>query len=225
MRATLCRARASIRCPRKATMSHFTRIHIETHVIEALQRGDRGAAADVYAALSGVVYTLTLRLLADAQLAKEATQDTFVDVIERAHSLKVPEAFVGWVRSVAVNHCLMRLRSPWHRLRTNAIEFERADRASDSARLDGFGDIERALRQLPARTRFVVWMHDVEGYTHTEIAQLTGRTESYSKSQLARAYARLLAWRTEKADDTGISLETTGVAGCVTGTSGSGTSG
>ena len=207
-------------------MSHFTRIHIERHVIEALQRGDRSAAADVYQALSGVVYTLALRLLADAQLAKEATQDTFVDVIERACDLKVPEAFVGWVRSVAINHCLMRLRSPWHRLRIRGAEAERTDAASDASRLDGFGDIERALRRLPARTRFVVWMHEVEGYTHSEIAQLTGRTESYSKSQLARGHARLLAWRTEKTDDdTTVHAEPADAAGCVAGTPGSGTAG
>ncbi len=207
-------------------MSQFTRIHIEDHVIAALQRGDRSAAADVYRALSGVVYTLALRLLADTQLAKEATQDTFVDVIERARDLKVPGAFVGWVRSVAINHCLMRLRSPWHRLRLRGPETERADLASDAMRLDGFGDIERALRQLPARTRFVVWMHEVEGYTHSEIAQLTGRTESYSKSQLARGHARLLAWRTEKADeDTTVRPEPANVAGCITGTPGSGTTG
>lgn len=208
-------------------MSHFSRIHIERHVIEALQRGDRRAAAEVYGALSGVIYTLALRLLADSQLAKEATQDTFIDVIERARDLKVPEAFVGWVRSVAVNHCLMRLRSPWHRSRMRAVESETADTASDVARLDGFGDIERALRQLPARTRFVVWMHDVEGYTHSEIARLTGRTESYSKSQLARGHARLLAWRTEKTDDDttahfeSTNVESTNGAGCVTGTTGS----
>ncbi len=203
-------------------MSHFSRIHIERDVIEALQRGDRRAAAEVYGALSGVIYTLALRLLADVQLAKEATQDTFIDVIERARDVKVPEAFVGWVRSVAVNHCLMRLRSPWHRLRMRAVESEAVDCASDVARLDGFGDIERALRQLPARTRFVVWMHHVEGYTHSEIARLTGRTESYSKSQLARGHARLLAWRTEKTDDdTKTRVESANGAGCVTGTTGS----
>ncbi len=207
-------------------MSHFTRIHIEKRLIEALQRGDRGAAAEIYRALSGVVYTLALRLLADTQLAKEATQDTFVDVIERSHDLKVPEAFVGWVRSVAINHCLMRLRSPWHRLRIRSTEADRTDQMSDALRLDGFGDIERALRQLPARTRFVVWMHEVEGYTHSEIAQLTGRSESYSKSQLARGHARLLAWRTEKTDDdTTARAEPANVAGCITGTTGSGTAG
>jgi RNA polymerase sigma factor (sigma-70 family) len=201
-------------------MSHFTRIQVEPEVVAALQRGDRAAAAQVYRALAGVVHTLALRLLADTQLAKEVTQDTFVDVIERADSLKAPEAFVGWVRSVAVNHCLMRRRSPWHRLRTLVADTDRVDGASDSARLDGFGDIERALAQLSAATRFVVWMHDVEGYTHGEIAQLTGRTESYSKSQLARGYARLLAWRTEKSNDTNDTGESTRVAGCVAGTSG-----
>jgi len=207
-------------------MSHFKRIHIEKQLIEALQQGDRGAAAAIYRALSGVVYTLALRLLADTQLAKEATQDTFVDVIERACDLKVPGAFVGWVRSVAINHCLMRLRSPWHRLRIRGTQAERSDTASDALRLDGFGDIERALRQLPARTRFVLWMHEVEGYTHSEIAQLTGRTESYSKSQLARGHARLLAWRTEKTDDdTTVHTEPADVAGCVTGTPGSGAAG
>ncbi|MGH7947731.1 MAG: hypothetical protein ACREQF_00695, partial [Candidatus Binataceae bacterium] len=60
-------------------MSHFTRIHIDADTVAALQRGDRAAAGDVYRALADVVYTLSLRLLADPQLAKEITQDTFVD--------------------------------------------------------------------------------------------------------------------------------------------------
>jgi RNA polymerase sigma factor (sigma-70 family) len=207
-------------------MSHFARIRIEPEVIAALQRGDRAAAATVYRALADVVHTLAYRLLADAQLAKEVTQDTFVDVIERADTLQAPEAFVGWVRSVAINHCLMRRRSPWHRLRTFIADTDRIDGASDSARLDGFGDIERALRALPATTRFVLWMHDVEGHTHAEIAQLTGRTESYSKSQLARGYARLLARRTEKTDDRPHDTdESARVARCVAGTTGGGTTG
>ena len=176
-------------------MSHFARIHIESTTVAALQRGDRAAAAEVYRALAGVVHTLALRILGDAQLAKEVTQDTFIDVMERAHTIEVPDAFVGWVRSLAINRCLMRLRSPWHRLRSAMVEVDDVDGASDTARLDGFGDIERGLARLSAETRFVVWMHDVEGHTHAEIARLTGRTESYSKSQLARGHARLLAWQ------------------------------
>jgi RNA polymerase sigma factor (sigma-70 family) len=181
-------------------MSQFTRIQFADEVLDALKRGDRAAAAHVYRALSDVVFTLALRVLSDRQLANEVTQDTFVDVIERAHGLKSNDAFVGWVRSIAVNHCLMRLRSPWRRRRLRWIDHESEDVGSGTARLDGFGDLERALKRLSDAARFVVWMHDVEGYTHAEIARLTGKTESHSKSQLARAHARLLAWQTENDD-------------------------
>ena len=44
---------------------------------------------------------------------------------------------------------------------------------------------------LPAVGRAVVWLHDVEGFTHKEIAGMLGKTESFSKSQLSRAYQRL----------------------------------
>ena len=52
-------------------------------------------------------------------------------------------------------------------------------------------DLERAIRLLPAGPRQVLVLHDVEGYTHKEIASLMGKTESFSKSQLSRAYQRL----------------------------------
>jgi RNA polymerase sigma-70 factor (ECF subfamily) len=52
-------------------------------------------------------------------------------------------------------------------------------------------DLERALAKLPDTARTVVWLHDVEGYTHGEIGALLGGTASLSKSQLARAHARL----------------------------------
>jgi RNA polymerase sigma-70 factor, ECF subfamily len=182
-------------------MSQFARIHIEPHSIEALKRGDRAAAETIYRALADVVYTLAARILGDTQLAREVTQDTFVDVIERAATLQSDGAFVAWVRSIATNHCLMRLRSPWRRRRDRNGMIEAADAGSDVVRLDGISDIERALARLSAETRFVVWMHDVEGYTHVEIGRLVGRSESYSKSQLARGHARLLAWQKEVADD------------------------
>jgi RNA polymerase sigma-70 factor (ECF subfamily) len=52
-------------------------------------------------------------------------------------------------------------------------------------------DLERAFEQLSETSRVVVWLHDVEGFTHEEIAERMGRTVSFSKSQLARAHARL----------------------------------
>jgi RNA polymerase sigma-70 factor (ECF subfamily) len=52
-------------------------------------------------------------------------------------------------------------------------------------------DLERAFEHLSETSRAVVWLHDVEGYTHEEIAGLMNKSVSFSKSQLARAHIRL----------------------------------
>ena len=54
-------------------------------------------------------------------------------------------------------------------------------------------DLEQALAQLSDEDRMVVWLHDVEGYKHLEIAEMAGKTESYSKTRLNRARAKLRA--------------------------------
>ena len=52
-------------------------------------------------------------------------------------------------------------------------------------------DLERAMQELSDTGRAVVWLHDVEGYTHEEIAEMMGKSVSFSKSQLARAHTKL----------------------------------
>jgi hypothetical protein len=81
----------------------------------------------------------------------------------------------------------MHLRSPWHR----RLRFADADGLLATQAAEGatgadewHGDLDRALNQLPALARSVVWLHDVEGYKHAEIARLFGRSVSFSKSQL-----------------------------------------
>jgi RNA polymerase sigma-70 factor (ECF subfamily) len=51
--------------------------------------------------------------------------------------------------------------------------------------------LERALMRLPSMTRSVLWLHHVEEYTHQEIATMTGKSVSFSKSQVARGGTRL----------------------------------
>jgi RNA polymerase sigma-70 factor (ECF subfamily) len=59
-------------------------------------------------------------------------------------------------------------------------------------------DLEAALERLPETSRAVVWLHDVEGYTHEEIGKMMGKTPSFSKSQLSRAHGRLRTWLGEE---------------------------
>lgn len=173
-------------------MATFAEIHLDAGIARGLQRGDRRAQAVAYRLLSPTVMGMAVRILQDEGLAQEVVQDTFVELIDKASTLKDPDAVVAWVRRVAVNHCYMRLRSPWHKRRSgDDTAPEQQDPSSDGERLEGYRDIERALALLAPETRLVIWLHDVEGYTHREIGELTGQTASYSKSQLARGYAKL----------------------------------
>ncbi len=140
-------------------------------------------------------------------------------VFERLGSFRGEAPLGAWVRQVAVTRCLMYLRSPWHRAR---IALDRLDAPApsrersagtpdrlggdDGLRLtlpDGWSDqmdLERALDTLSPTARAVVWLYDVEGYSHEEIARQFRRTVSFSKSQLARAHARLREWYEPRTD-------------------------
>lgn len=176
-------------------MASFADVQLDSGIARGLKRGDERAQAVAYRVLSPAVMGIAVRILQDEGLAQEVLQDTFVELIEHADTLKDPNAVIGWVKKVAVNHCLMRLRSPWSQRRVPVDDdqqiLERTDATSTAERHDGFWDLERALAGLPADTRLVLWLHDVEGYTHQEIGALSGRTASYSKSQLARGYQKL----------------------------------
>ncbi len=89
-----------------------------------------------------------------------------------------------------VNHAISALRrAP----RFDAVELEEhhACADSDSSRIELGLDLAEALAQLDSEDRAVVWLYDVEGYSHAEIADFFGLTESFSKTRLSRARVRL----------------------------------
>lgn len=177
-------------------MSQFHALNVPAEVIRAASAGDSQAHEAIFRACRKPVYTLIRRLISRAAVADDLFQDTFVEILRSIQTYSGEGSFAGWVRSIALSKCLMHLRSPWHRgllsldddsAAAPAIEL----RASTDPEIDFDKDLERALAELPALTRSVVWLYDVEGYTHAEIARMLGRTISFSKSQLARAHARL----------------------------------
>jgi RNA polymerase sigma-70 factor (ECF subfamily) len=101
----------------------------------------------------------------------------------------------GWIRTITSSKALMRLRRNKYR-DTDELVDDIAPARSSSPALKM--DLENALDRLTDTARAVVWLHDVEGFTHEEIATQMGKTTSFSKSQLARAHARLRVWLGEE---------------------------
>ncbi len=174
-------------------MSAFSDTDLPAETVLRAQAGDEAASEAIFRKFERPVRTLVRRLVTRRAAADDVAQDVFVDVISNLRRYDGRGSFAGWVRAIAVNRCLMHLRSPWQRsLRwlDSSSEASDAGPAVEADDVDRF-DLERALASLGETARVVVWLHDVEGYTHAEIGALLGGTASLSKSQLARAHARL----------------------------------
>ncbi|HEV7633469.1 MAG TPA: RNA polymerase sigma factor [Steroidobacteraceae bacterium] len=181
-------------------MSRLTDLTFPPDLLERAGRGDLVAQERLYRELSPPVFALIRRLVGDWATAEDLFQDSLMLVFRDLPQFRGEAPFGVWVRRIAVSRCFMHLRSPWQRARRALSDLAYGDDAADDA---VFGlreasadsgdqiDLSRALAQLKPVARTVLWLHDVEGYTHEEIARGYGRTVSFSKSQLARAHEAL----------------------------------
>ena len=176
-------------------MTRISEIDLADDVVAAARAGDTAAFETIYGATAASLYTLLRRLVRRPAIAEELLQETFVDVLEHIGAFEGRCPLAAWIRRIAVNRALMYLRSPWHR----SLEWLDKDPGGADRLPSPFADpaslpdaaLERALMTLPALSRAVVWLHDVEELTHADIGFALGRTPSFSKSQLARAHRRL----------------------------------
>jgi RNA polymerase sigma-70 factor (ECF subfamily) len=157
-------------------------------LVARAKAGDLEALEALYRAFETPVYNLARRMCRSPEDAEDVLQETFLEVVRSIKTYRGEGHLWGWVRRIAASKALMRLRHEKLRA-TDELHDESAGGppASDGARVD----LERAFARLSETSRAVVWLHDVEGFTHEEIAERMGRTVSFSKSQLARAHARL----------------------------------
>jgi RNA polymerase sigma-70 factor (ECF subfamily) len=178
-------------------MSKFADIQIDPAIVKRAARGDSRAHEIIYRAFSAPVYSLCLRFTRVPAQAEDLVQETFIEIMRSIAKFRGEAALGSWIRRIAVSKALMYLRSAWtargQSLGDDWHEVTPGDVGSHGvpSRPDDALDLDAALANLPATSRVVVWLHDVEGFTHKEIAVLMGRTESFSKSQLSRAYQRL----------------------------------
>jgi len=178
-------------------MSKFADIQIDPAIVKRAARGDARAHGIIYRAFATPVYSVCLRFTKVPAHAEDLVQETFIEVMRSIAKFRGEAALGSWIRRIAISKALMFLRSAWtarsQSLGDDWNEVTPGDAASHgiSRHPDEALDLDAALANLPSVARAVVWLHDVEGFTHKEIAGLMGRTESFSKSQLSRAYQRL----------------------------------
>jgi RNA polymerase sigma factor (sigma-70 family) len=164
-------------------------------VVARARQGDETALEALYRAFEVPVYNLARRICRTTEDAEDVLQETFFEVCRSIRSYREEGSLWGWIRTIAASKALMRLRRNKYR-ETDELHEEVVGQRKDDTHLRM--DLEAALERLPEVSRAVVWLHDVEGYTHDEIAGMMGKTPSFSKSQLARAHQRLRRWLGEE---------------------------
>ena len=165
----------------------------EPELIARVVAGDRQAARELYDAHVPRVFRLAFRLTGDNDLARELTQETFVRAFAQLSRFRGESALSTWLHRVTLSVVSNAMRKV-KRFRTRETDLEEAELIAAGGPVsdpDLKEKLHRAIDELPEIYRTTFIMHDVEGYTHEEIAEVLGVAEGTCKSRLSVARAQL----------------------------------
>jgi RNA polymerase sigma-70 factor (ECF subfamily) len=167
----------------------------DSDLVQRLARHrDSRAFEALYARHANALYATALRLTDDRDAAFDASHDAWVRAVERLGSFEHRSSFRTWLTGILINV----VRERWRGERELPIDVvgEIASAEPIASMTDPI-DLENAIAALPPRFRTVLVLHDVDGFTHEEIAAMLGIVPGTSKSQLARARQRVRAHLTK----------------------------
>ena len=154
--------------------------------------GDERAMRTLWSRHSPHIDAVVRRLVGDPDTAADIAQEVWIQIFRALPSYRGESRFGTWAHRIAVNRTLNALR------RVRRLEKIESEIEDDTVAIEHDGErsilaatIEEAAARLAPGARAVFLLHDVEGYTHEEIAAELGITPGGSKSQLFKARAKL----------------------------------
>jgi RNA polymerase sigma-70 factor (ECF subfamily) len=151
---------------------------------EQVLGGDEGAFRQLYRRHTPRLHQLALRLLGGREAdAEDMVQDTWIKAVEKLDTFRWESAFGTWLHAIAVNVARESARRRGRRQEVDLPEQAEPAAAAPLERVEVM-DLERAIAKLPDGYRTVLVLHDVEGFTHEEIAEQLGVAAGTTKSQL-----------------------------------------
>ncbi|MCU0445750.1 MAG: RNA polymerase sigma factor [Microscillaceae bacterium] len=168
------------------------KLNSEAELVKGCQEGNRLMQRRVYEAYSARMLAVCRRYVKNEFDAEEVLVNGFLKVFDRIGQFKSEGSFEGWIRRIMVNESLNHLRK--QRIMYAEVEIENVSDNLDYSVFESELDAEELLQmidQMPAGYRTVFNLYAIEGYSHKEIAESLGITESTSKSQLSRARLHL----------------------------------
>ena len=157
--------------------------------------GDAGAFEKLYARHTSALYSTAVRLTRDRDTAADLVHDTWVRAVESAHQFAQRSTLRTWLTGILINCHRERERARRRDTSDDSVSIDEVIDPGQACPIDGSRvdriDLDSAINALPPGFREVLVLHDVEGFTHEEIATMLGLVPGTSKSQLARARRRV----------------------------------
>ena len=167
---------------------------MDPEVLQKCKKGDRGAQKAVYDSLASKMYAVCMRYMGgDRDLAADILQDGFVTLFTKLDSYSGEGSFEGWARKIFVNTALMSLRKKDVLRQTEDVDAAWNISVDSPTPIQniGYQELCKMIAALPPGFRTVFNMYVIEGFSHKEIAEELGISETTSRSQLQRARSLL----------------------------------
>ncbi|SFE28172.1 RNA polymerase sigma factor [Spirosoma endophyticum] len=162
-----------------------------TQLVKACQRQDHRAQVQFYERYKGRLMSICLRYARTVAEAEDIFQEGILKIFDRISELKKPEAVDSWVKTVmirfAIDYYNQVTKAQKQQVSTDSIDmdWESEDYQNLFSKLNTDVLLE-TINELPDGYRMVINLYFVDGYPHTEIAQMLGISEGTSRSQLLR---------------------------------------
>lgn len=168
---------------------------IHYKLVKACQAGDRKAQYELYNSYAKAMYNICFRMMNQADEATDMLQEAFIDAFTRIGSFRFESTFGAWLKRIVVNKCINALQKRRIQFADEDINehyFVDDDETIDEEALQlSVENVKKAMLRLPENARIVFSLYLLEGYDHTEIAEILNITESTSKTQFMRAKQRV----------------------------------
>lgn len=165
----------------------------EYRLVKGCQKGDQAALTQLVKQYQGALYNAAFRILGDKEEAADATQSSFLKVIERITSFDTSKSLFSWIYRIAINDAIDRSRKLWRAtgLEESWVEDEGPGIEEQLAEQETSQGLQRALMRIPTDARALIVMKHLNSVSYTDIAEILGVPEKTVKSRLYSARQHL----------------------------------
>ncbi len=163
--------------------------NFDFQLVESCRKGDRASQKALYDRLAPRMYPICIRYAGDREVAQDILQDGFMTLFTKLEDYKGDGSFEGWARRIFVTTALMYLRKKDALKMSDELDAVRGMKSDTVTQMQdlGYKELMELIMSLPPGFRTVFNLYAIEGFSHKDISEMLGISETTSRTQLSRA--------------------------------------